>query len=61
MQSLPRGSTDEAEEHPVDATGMAEAGAMAKIGAGRDAADVSLLTSFGPTNPQRKVIDVEAI
>jgi transglutaminase-like putative cysteine protease len=34
--------------HLVDATGMADAGAMAKIGIGRDAADVALLTAFGP-------------
>lgn len=31
----------------VDATGMAEPGQTAKIGVGRDAADVSFLTSFG--------------
>jgi transglutaminase-like putative cysteine protease len=35
------------EWHFVDATGMAEEAAMAKIGIGRDAADVSFLTSFG--------------
>ncbi|MDV3455787.1 transglutaminase family protein [Sphingomonas sp. HF-S4] len=35
------------EWHLVDATGMAEEGAMAKIGVGRDAADVSFLTVFG--------------
>jgi transglutaminase-like putative cysteine protease len=33
--------------HLVDATGMAEAADMAKIGVGRDAADVSFLTSYG--------------
>ena len=33
--------------HLVDATGMARAGDMAKIGVGRDAADVSFLTSYG--------------
>ncbi len=33
--------------HLVDATGMATAGEMAKIGVGRDAADVSFLTVFG--------------
>ncbi len=33
--------------HLVDATGMADAGAMAKIGVGRDAADVSFLTAYG--------------
>jgi transglutaminase-like putative cysteine protease len=32
----------------VDATGMASEGAMAKIGIGRDAADVAFLTAFGP-------------
>jgi transglutaminase-like putative cysteine protease len=31
----------------VDATGMSTADAMAKIGVGRDAADVSFLTSYG--------------
>lgn len=33
--------------HLVDATGMAEQSDMAKIGIGRDAADVSFLTIFG--------------
>ncbi len=33
--------------HMVDATGMAVEGDMAKIGVGRDAADVSFLTVFG--------------
>lgn len=33
----------------VDATGMSRPDAMAKIGVGRDAADVSFLTSYGPT------------
>ena len=36
------------EWHLVDATGMANEGAMAKIGIGRDSADVSFLTAFGP-------------
>lgn len=35
------------EWHLVDATGMAREGAMAKIGVGRDAADVPFLTAFG--------------
>jgi transglutaminase-like putative cysteine protease len=35
------------EWHLVDATGMATEGMMAKIGIGRDAADVAFLTSFG--------------
>lgn len=33
--------------HLVDATGMADPATMVKIGVGRDAADVSFLTSFG--------------
>jgi transglutaminase-like putative cysteine protease len=35
------------EWHLVDATGMAREGAMAKIGVGRDAADISFLTAYG--------------
>lgn len=34
----------------VDATGMAEPADTVKIGVGRDAADVSFLTSFGPNS-----------
>ncbi|WP_369025896.1 transglutaminase family protein [Qipengyuania sp. RANM35] len=34
----------------VDATGMATPEDIVKIGVGRDAADVSFLTSFGPSN-----------
>lgn len=34
--------------HLVDATGMADPHTTVKIGVGRDAADVSFLTSFGP-------------
>jgi len=33
--------------HLVDATGMATPAEIAKIGVGRDAADVAFLTSFG--------------
>ena len=33
--------------HLVDATGMARADEMALIGVGRDAADISFLSSFG--------------
>ena len=35
------------EWHLVDATGMADEGEIAKIGIGRDAADVAFLTAFG--------------
>jgi transglutaminase-like putative cysteine protease len=34
--------------HLADATGMAQPAEIAKIGVGRDAADVAFLTSFGP-------------
>jgi transglutaminase-like putative cysteine protease len=33
--------------HLIDATGMAQEGGMAKIGVGRDAADVAFLTAYG--------------
>ena len=42
----------------VDATGMSEPDEVVKIGVGRDAADVSFLTSFGPTEFLEKHIDV---
>lgn len=47
--------------HLVDATGMAEAGDIVKIGVGRDAADVSFLTSFGPTRFLAKTVSVIAL
>ncbi len=42
----------------VDATGMARADEIVKIGVGRDAADVSFLTSFGPTEFLDKTVSV---
>jgi len=44
--------------HVVDATGMADAAHAVKIGVGRDAADVSFLTSFGPTTYNGHTISV---
>lgn len=44
--------------HIVDATGMADPAKTVKIGIGRDAADVSFLTSFGPNNFQRSSVQV---
>ena len=44
--------------HLVDPTGMAVAAEMAKIGIGRDAADVSFLTSFGNCELLEKIITV---
>jgi transglutaminase-like putative cysteine protease len=42
----------------VDATGMATPGDTVKIGVGRDAADVSFLTSFGPSQFGDKQVTV---
>ena len=46
--------------HLVDATGMADPAETAKIGIGRDAADVSFLTSFGPNKFLRSNVKVTA-
>lgn len=43
----------------VDATGMAKPDEIVKIGVGRDAADVSFLTSFGPVDLCEKDVRVE--
>lgn len=47
------------EWHLVDATGMAEEAAMAKIGVGRDAGDVAFLTSFGDARMNAQSVTVE--
>lgn len=47
--------------HLLDATGMASAEDIVKIGVGRDAADVSFLTSFGPTEFLDKHVSVSVI
>jgi transglutaminase-like putative cysteine protease len=47
--------------HLVDATGMAEAADMAKIGVGRDAADVSFLTSYGQAELVSLRVEVERV
>lgn len=44
--------------HLVDATGMAQPGEIVKIGVGRDAADVSFLTSYGMASLTDKRISV---
>lgn len=46
------------EWHLVDATGMAEEAAMAKIGVGRDAADVSFLTAYGLATLNNQQVEV---
>ena len=47
--------------HLLDATGMARADEIVKIGVGRDAADVSFLTSFGATEFLDKSISVAVV
>lgn len=47
------------EWHLVDATGMATEAAMAKIGIGRDAADVSFLTAYGTAELCNQSVDVQ--
>ena len=49
------------EWHLVDATGMATEAEMAKIGIGRDAADIAFLTSFGAAQLHRQTIDVRRL
>lgn len=44
--------------HMVDATRMARPESIAKIGVGRDAADVSFLTSFGAVELQEQSVEV---
>ncbi|MCJ2185011.1 transglutaminase family protein [Novosphingobium sp. 1949] len=46
--------------HIVDATGMAEPQDMAKIGVGRDAADVAFLTSYGALERVKQEVRVSA-
>lgn len=45
----------------VDATGMADPAQTVKIGVGRDAADVSFLTSFGLNNFRHSSVKVERV
>ncbi|MEG3150106.1 transglutaminase family protein [Sphingomonas sp. ZT3P38] len=47
------------EWHLIDATGMAEEAAMAKIGIGRDAADVAFLTAYGKAVMNSQTVLVE--
>ncbi|TGX53286.1 transglutaminase family protein [Sphingomonas gei] len=48
------------EWHLIDPTGMAKEGAMAKIGIGRDAADVAFLTAYGTAMLNSQSVDVRA-
>lgn len=46
------------EWHLVDATGMAKEGEMAKIGVGRDAADIAFLTAYGAAMMNQQMVSV---
>jgi transglutaminase-like putative cysteine protease len=48
------------EWHLVDATGMAREAAMAKIGIGRDAADIAFLTAYGQAVMNSQSVSVTA-
>ncbi|MEE4451328.1 transglutaminase family protein [Novosphingobium resinovorum] len=47
--------------HMVDATGMTSPDRIAKIGVGRDAADVSFLASFGDVEMLSQTVEVEEV
>lgn len=47
--------------HLVDATGMARPGTMARIGVGRDAADVAFLTSYGLAVLKSQSVSVQEV
>lgn len=49
------------EWHLIDPTGMAKEGGMAKIGVGRDAADVAFLTAYGVAEMNSQSVTVEAV
>lgn len=49
------------EWHLVDATGMAKETEMAKIGVGRDAADISFLTAYGAIELLNQQVTVSAV
>lgn len=47
--------------HIVDATGMADPATIAKIGVGRDAADVAFLTSYGQLELRSQRVSVQEV
>lgn len=47
--------------HIVDPTGMAHPGEIVRIGVGRDAADVSFMTSYGWMEMKKQSVDVSCI
>ena len=49
------------EWHLLDATGMAKEAGMAKIGVGRDAADVAFLTAYGFAEMNEQNVSVSAV
>ena len=51
----------EGQWHLVDPTGMAKASEIARIGVGRDAADVSFMTSYGSMSLKKQAVNVSRI
>lgn len=49
------------EWHLVDATGMSQEGLMAKVGVGRDAADVGFLTVYGQADMENQQVRVSRV
>jgi transglutaminase-like putative cysteine protease len=47
--------------HPVDATGMASADTIARIGVGMDAAETAFLSSFGPMQLVEQSVDAKQV
>ncbi|MBA4048805.1 MAG: transglutaminase [Sphingomonas sp.] len=47
--------------HLIDPTGMAVQGSIARIGVGRDAADIAFMTSFGTATLNRLSVQVEQV
>ena len=45
----------------VDATGMASPDSIAKIGVGRDAADVAFMTAYGMSEMVSQTVSVERV
>ena len=58
---MPRPKSSSPTMMPRVALGIAQAGEMAKIAIGRDAADVSFITSYGELELTEKLISVKAV
>ena len=47
--------------HLIDATGMAAADTMARIGVGRDAADIAFMVVYGPSELSEQSVSVRFV